>query len=280
VTRSLGLSRPPAVVAFDRIAADYDTLTGGEIFSLQRARTHRAFARCFSRESRVLEIGCGTGADTRFLAAHCGQVIACDPSEDMVACSLRKVTREHLEQRVILLPCGLQDLQSYLDALTPQGQFDGVISNFGALNCVEHLAPLGALVRRHLKPGGLALFGLMTRLCAVEALYFTIKRRPALATRRWGGRGRRVAVAGVQVPTFFHRIRDVRRALGPEMRLVAVEGLGVAIPPPFLEPRWRALPRGVRSAAAAVDELVAAWPPFNRLGDHVLLQFAKAAGDA
>ncbi|MGH7504215.1 MAG: hypothetical protein ACRELX_01120, partial [Longimicrobiales bacterium] len=54
-------SRPAATEAFDRIAAEYDRLAAGEIFSLLRDRTHQAFARWFAPGSRVLEIGCGTG---------------------------------------------------------------------------------------------------------------------------------------------------------------------------------------------------------------------------
>ena len=86
--------RPPARVAFDRLAADYDTLTGGEIFQLLRGRTHRIFAQCFPAGSRVLEIGCGTGPDTQFLASRGVRVVACDPSEEMVGRTLRRLSRD------------------------------------------------------------------------------------------------------------------------------------------------------------------------------------------
>ena len=268
-------SRCATTRAFDRLAPEYDALTGGEIFGLLRARTHRAFARCFSKGSRVLEIGCGTGVDTCFLAARCRQVVACDPSEEMVTRSLRRAAHQGLDSRVTIMPCGLQDLQFYLDALAPPELFDGIISNFGALNCVSHLAPLGALVRRHLRPGGVVVLGLMTRLCALEAAYFTLTRRARLATRRTGSGAVAVRVAGVDVPTYYHRIRDVRDALGGDVSLVAIEGLGVVIPPPYLEPRWQTLPGGVRTVVTKLDSVVASWPPFNRIGDHVLLRFVK-----
>jgi SAM-dependent methyltransferase len=268
-------SRTPTTAAFDRLAAEYDVLTSGEIFHLLRARTHRAFERCFDRDARVLEIGCGTGVDTRFLATRCRQVVACDPSEEMVSRAMRRVAHEGLESRVTVMPCGLQDLQSFLDALAPREPFDGIVSNFGALNCVCHLAPLGALVRRHLRPGGTVLLGVMTRLCALEAVYFALTRRVRLAGRRMHPGAVPVPVAGVVVPTYYHRIGDVRDALGGELHLVAVEGLGVAIPPPYLEPRWRSLPRSIRAAVTSVDALISGWPPFNRLGDHVLLHFVK-----
>ena len=67
----------------------------------------------------------------------------------------------------------------------------------------------------------------------------------------------------------------VRAALGRDMVLQSVEGIGVAIPPSYLEPRWQQLPRPARRLATTLDGLLAPLPPFNRVGDHVLLQFVK-----
>lgn len=277
MTPAVAKSRSASTVAFDRLAADYDALIDGEIFQLLRARTHRAFARSFAQGARVLEIGCGTGADTWFLARRGVRVVACDPSEEMVSRTLRRLARERLDQQASVVPCGVEELESYLQALDLPHRFDGIISNFGALNCVQHLAPLAALARRRLDPGGLVVLGLMTRLCVVEVMYFTATLRPRLAMRRRGHAAVKVPVAGVDVPTYYHRVSDVCEALRPDLKLTSVEGVGVAIPPPYLEPRWQTLPRPVRSIVAAVDGWLAEWPPFNRIGDHVLLQFEKEA---
>ena len=268
-------TRPAATVAFDRLAADYDLLTGGALFVLLRARTHRAFARRLAAGSRILEIGCGTGRDTCFLASRGFTVVACDPSEEMASRALRRLAREGLEDRATVMPCGLQDVQSFLEATGQREAFDGIVSNFGALNCVEHLAPLGALIRRHLRPGGVVILGLMARLCALEALYFAATRRSSLAMRRLRPGAVSVPVAGVDVPTYYHRISAVRRAVGHGVALCGIEGVGVAIPPPYLEARWLALPGRVRDAVARLDALIAPWPPFNRVGDHMLLHFVK-----
>ena len=97
--RPVSDARPAATLAFDRLAPEYDALVGGEIFQLLRRRTHRAFARRFPPASRVLEIGCGTGIDTSFLASRGIDVIACDPSEEMVSRSLRRLVRDGCESR-------------------------------------------------------------------------------------------------------------------------------------------------------------------------------------
>ena len=272
---SLPSARAAATVAFDRQAAYYDALVDGEIFRHLRARTHCAFARRFRRGSRVIEIGCGTGIDTCFLASNGVHVLACDPSEEMVSRSLRRLAHARCEEHATVLPCGLNELASFLEALAePQG-FDGIVSNFGALNCVEDLTPLGALARRYLRPGGVVLLGLMTRTCALEALYFLATRRSDLAGRRRSDGPVAVSVAGVEVPTFYHRIPEVRTALGDDLSLAAIEGIGVIVPPPFLESRWQSLPKAVRGVMTRLDIWIAPWPPFNRVGDHVLLHFVK-----
>jgi hypothetical protein len=117
-------------------------------------------------------------------------------------------------------------------------------------------------------------------MCALEAVYFTATKRPSLARRRLGGGPVNVSVAGIDVPTYYHRVKDVCRVLGDDVTLSVVEGIGVAIPPPYLESRWQALPRAVRSVATTVDDWVAGWPPFNRVGDHVLLLLTKERPDA
>ena len=264
-----------ATIAFDRLAPDYDLLTGGEIFRLLRRRTQAVLGRSFPAGSRVLEIGCGTGVDTMFLTARGARVVACDPSEEMVSRSLRRLAREGLDDRASILPCGLSDLASFLDALAEPAGFDGIVSNFGALNCVDSLAPLGALVRRYLRPRGTVVLGLMGRVCALEVLYFIATRRKGLATRRQRAGAVLVQVAGVDVPTFYHRISHVRAALGPDLVLRSIEGVGVAIPPPYLESRWQQLPEVIRGAVVHLDAVLSPWPPFNRAGDHVLLVFVK-----
>lgn len=264
-----------AATAFDRLAPAYDALVSGDTFQHQRAQTHAAFGRWIKPGFRVLEIGCGTGLDTAFLTGMGARVVACDPSDEMLSRTRRRIAAAGAGDRVGLLSCGLQELPQFLDALDHAEGFDAVVSNFGALNCVPALDALGVVARRHLRPGGAVILGLIGRACVWESLYFTARGERDKASRR---RAAYVAVpvAGVDVPTFYHRRADVHACLGAGFTLEGAVGLGVAVPPPYLEPRWQQLPGIVRRVAAGVDRVAASWPLVNQLGDHTLTRWVKS----
>ena len=148
-------------------------------------QTHAAFARWIKPGFRVLEVGCGTGVDTAFLAAMGAKVVACDPSDEMLSRTKRRLANAGLGDRAGILSCGLQELPQFLDALDHAEGFDAVVSNFGALNCVPSLDALGVIGRRHLRPGGAMILGLIGRTCLWETVYFTA-RGDALDRRRDG----------------------------------------------------------------------------------------------
>lgn len=263
-----------ARLAFDRLAPAYDALASGDAFLRQRKQTHAAFARWIRPGFRVLEIGCGTGVDTEFLAKLGARVIACDPSDEMLSRTKRRLANAGVGDRAGILSCGLQDLPHFLDALDHSEGFDAVVSNFGALNCAPSLDALGVIGRRHLRAGGALAIGLMGRTCLWETLYFTAHGDRVRAARR---RASNVAlpVAGIDVPTFYHRTSDVAAALGDGFSRAAEIGVGVMVPPPYLESRWQQVPPAVRRVAAGIDRLAGSWPIVNHLGDHTLTRWVK-----
>jgi ubiquinone/menaquinone biosynthesis C-methylase UbiE len=277
MTVGLNADRPSAAArAFDRLAPSYDALAGGDLFRRQRARTHEVIGRRLAGGYRVLELGCGTGWDTEFLGRLGARVLACDASSAMVAMTERRVFEAGLARAVRVLHCGVETVAGYLEVLA-EGRFDAIVSNFGALNCVDCLAPLGELSARWLRPGGTLILGLLGRSCAWEQAYFVWSHQLRQARRRHRPPPVLVAVAGVEVPTYYHTLAEVRRALGADLALESITGIGVLTPPMYLEPRWSRLPAGVRAAVDAADRVVCRMPPFNRLGDHILLAFRRSS---
>jgi SAM-dependent methyltransferase len=265
---------PLAVAAFDRLAPAYDALVSGEAFQLQRRQTHRLLSRWIRPGFRVLEIGCGTGIDTEFLAGLGARVVACDPSDEMLSRTRRRLATAGLGDRINILSCGVQDLPQFLDALDHAEGFDAIVSNFGALNCAPSLDPLGVIGGRHLRAGGAMAIGLLGRACLWEMVYFTARGERDKAARRRAAKAD-LPVAGIDVPTFYHRTSDLAASLGESFVRDTVVGVGVMVPPPYLEPRWLQLPLAVRRAAAGIDRTAGSWPIVNQLGDHTLSRWVK-----
>jgi SAM-dependent methyltransferase len=220
----------------------------------------------------VLEIGCGTGLDSEFLVSRGIDVIATEPSSEMIARA-----RTRLGSRATAIQCALEGVD---DALRTHDAapalFDGIFSDFGALNCVADLGPLARLADRRLAHGGRIVLCFMTGYCLWEMAQ-VIGGKNATATRRFAPRGApvMVRVGDVEVATFYHRPRDVMNALGASYRLLRTRGLAVVVPPPYMESVWHRMPRAARRALTVIDDTIAPHWPFNRCGDHIVLDIVK-----
>src|ERR1700676_2648834 len=115
----------PAV--FDAIAASYDEVwTATPTGRAQRNQVWRWVDPLFRSGDALLDIGCGTGEDAAHFAARGLRVHATDPSGEMIRQAARRggFTTEVARAEEI----GAN-----------RGAYDGAISNFGALNCVEDI---------------------------------------------------------------------------------------------------------------------------------------------
>ncbi len=130
-----------ALAPFDAVAARYDeTFTSSKIGQAQRASVWRELARHSSPEIARWKLDAGPAIDACFLAKRGVRVLACDSSSQMIAVATRRVQERGLQQLVQPLLLRAEDIT----VLHEHELFDGAFSNFGALNCVEDLAPHGA----------------------------------------------------------------------------------------------------------------------------------------
>jgi ubiquinone/menaquinone biosynthesis C-methylase UbiE len=263
------ISRAP----FDAIAETYDQgFTFSKIGQAQRSAVWRELGRTFHAGDRVLEIGCGTGVDACFLAERGVKVVACDSSPAMIQVAARRV-REMGTDTVDLRLLAAENLAE----LHQEPPFDGVLSNFGALNCVEDLNAVGENIGRLLKPGGTALMCFLGRSCFWEVAWYLLKAKPRKAFRRWHTSQITVQLAPEsRLQIRYYGIRSLKRILAPSLRLRSWSGVGILVPPSYVESSAKRFPALLKLAEWA-DHWLARFPVIRGGADHILVKFERVA---
>ncbi len=136
----------PIAAAYDGVAAEYDRLV--ERDQWMRRALWRHFARVFRRGDTVLDVGCGTGRDTIYLASLGVRVTAIDVSPGMMAELRTKLAQSSLASAVDARVGDTTEVMAQLP-----GPFDGLVSSFAVLNTVD-LRSFGREAARLLRPGG------------------------------------------------------------------------------------------------------------------------------
>ena len=167
------------------------------------------------------------------------------------------------------LKCGetvqgeVADIRTY----RPQDiRFDGVLSNFSALNYVADLAWLG---HTPLTPGAHLVLTTLGRFYPLESAIFLLKGRPRLAFRRFK-RSCEGEIEGIPFKVYYHNLRAIRSVLGKRFELKQVTGLRALRPIPSLNhlERFAALRLlkpvdrwwcSHRSTAVLSDQFVSVW---------------------
>jgi ubiquinone/menaquinone biosynthesis C-methylase UbiE len=256
---------------FDALAERYDQeFTFSKIGQAQRAAVWQELARTFHPGDRVLEIGCGTGVDACLLAGRGVKVVACDSSPAMVEVAARRV-QEMAANTVDLHLLAAENLAAF----DQEGSFDGAFSNFAGLNCVEDLRAVGENLGRLLKPGATALLCFLGPCCLWEVCWYLLKAKPRKAFRRWhsGSISARLAPeASVQVR--YHSVRSLARIFAPSFRLRSWGGIGLMIPPSYVESVARQFP-SLLAFAAQSDRVLARCPVIRGFSDHILLKLER-----
>jgi ubiquinone/menaquinone biosynthesis C-methylase UbiE len=256
---------------FDAVAAGYDeNFTSSRIGQAQRASVWSELAKTFRSGDRVLEIGCGTGVDACYLAEHGVRVIASDSSSQMIAVATRRILENGQQELVRPLLLRAEDLP-----LPAVELFDGAFSNFGALNCIEDLRRLAQDLARLLKPGATALLCWMGPYCLWEMIWYLAQGKGDKAFRRLHRDG---VMARISDATFvrvhYPSVRLLARTFAPEFRLRSFKGIGVVVPPSYVESWAMRHPRLLQLCERA-DLCMGRCPGIRTLADHVLLRFQR-----
>lgn len=278
-TTTLDTASRPA--PFDTLAGTYDEqFTDSLIGRAQRQAVWRELDHLFRPGQRILEINCGTGVDAMYLARRDVEVVACDSSSRMIEVARERLCRAELASglgaalraKVRFEILATEEIGKLQDS---EASFDGVLSNFAGLNCVEDLRAVARDLARLLKPGAAVAICLFGPCCAWEILWYLGHGNVRKAFRRLRSSGDLAELGqGMAVRVGYPTVSTLARLFAPQFRLRTWKGLGVAVPPSYVE---RLAGRFLRllGFAACADRWLSSVPLLRGLGDHVFLVFER-----
>lgn len=257
--------------AFDAIAEQYDDIfTRSLVGRAQRDAVWDVLRRTFKGGERVLELNCGTGEDALFLARMGVSVLACDASAHMIAVAARRLAGEAPDANVQLRVLSNEKIGDLRDV----GMLDGAFSNFSGLNCVEDLSAVANQLASMVKPRGRVLLCLSTRVCLWETAWYLAHGQMVRSVRRWKG-STTASLGESSVCVRYPTMRSIKKLFQPWFRLRGCKGIGVAVPPSYVEHMARKYPRAL-NALMTIDHRIATWPVFRVIGDHMLLELERS----
>lgn len=231
---------------------------------MRRAVWSRCAAR-FAAGSKVLEMNCGTGEDALWLARRGVQVLATDVSPAMLRVAQDKLAAMPGSPPVRFQRLAWEELESL-----GEGSFDGMLSNFGGLNCVADLREAARLLAAKLRPGAVAILCIMGPVVPWEWAWFLARGDRTRAFRRLRRDGTPWSGITIRYPS----IAKTRQAFAPEFRLLRASAIGALVPPPYTEKLTGRFPRMVAALDRLERRFETLWP-LPMLADHYLVEFER-----
>jgi len=268
LSSAVPVSQVDAATAYDAYANRYDALLSENLINAYMRKVMMAYQEeTFHPGERLLELGCGTGDEALALAAHGCEIVAIDPSAEMIAWARQKAARHPFGSRVSFRVGYARELSALIPS-SEDGGFDGGYSSF-ALSYEEDLSRVVDALARLIRPGGMFLAALMNRVCGAECTIAMASLHPSLAGRRLRDRTTH-KVGTVQTWVHCRTPREIGQAFRPGFEVVRRRGLPVLLPPHYTNRPLRRWPALV-DAIEKIDLRAVGWPIFRDVGDHSVL---------
>ena len=237
----------PSIVVFDSLAWRYDDLFSRPRIGNQRRTVWEALADIFQPGEAILALNCRTPEDGVFLALLDVSVVDLDATEGVIHTQL------------------------------PRGaMFDGALSNFSGLNSVTDLSQTAHDLASLVTVGAPVIVCLSSRFCFTETLWFLLHGKYRSAFRRFSGIAT-LKDSDRTVKLHYPGLREVKSLFSPSFFMRSCIGLGIAVPPSYLDPIMRKCPR-VLSLLGLIDRCICHLPFIRAIGDHILLYFERVEG--
>ncbi len=260
---------------FDAAAARYDeTFTDTALGRRLRSIAWSWMDRAFTPGDRVLEMGCGTGADAVHLAERGVHVVATDVSGEMRRRTAERVAARDATDLVRVAALDLARIgdPGWADGLG--GSFDGVVSDFGALDCVADRVRLLRALAAVVRPGGRMILVVMGPLCPAEIAWHLVHGEASAAIRRWRAGAPAGVGGGATIRVWYPSAVRVAREASPWFRTVGRGGIGVALPPSGLSEAFERR-AGLLRLAAPIERRLGPTRVGTLLADHWVLDLER-----
>ena len=257
---------------FTSVAPSYDAVfTDLPEARALRERIQAIMTNAWGTGETILDLGCGTGEDAMFLARLGCDVTGIDPAPGMIEQARRKLAAASLTANLRCM--GAEELSRF-----PSAYFEGILSNFAALNNLRDFPSVIAQCARIMAPGGTAILCLLNRYSLWESCSYLLRGKPAKAVRRWGPGPVMANVGDGQVPVFYHSAHFVRKTARPWFTIDAIVGLSVVAPLPSSLGFNTRHPNLTR-VLSGLDRHVGKLPMFRTLGDHLVIVLKRNTPD-
>jgi 2-polyprenyl-3-methyl-5-hydroxy-6-metoxy-1,4-benzoquinol methylase len=249
---------------FDDSAAAYDVeFTDTAVARQLREIVWARFDTLLRPGHYVLDLGCGTGEDAVHLAERGVRLVATDASERMTHVARQKALARGCADRVEVRQLAVEEVASALAGR----RFDGLISNFGALNCVRDLSALAASMAGVVNAGAPLIWVIMGRYVPWEWAWYLAHGQGAKALRRLRRDGTQWRGLTISYPT----PREVSAALRPFFRIERLSPLGVVLPPSYAAAWLNRSPRALK-LLTRLELLTQGSGLFAACADHYIVE--------
>jgi ubiquinone/menaquinone biosynthesis C-methylase UbiE len=216
----------------------------------------------------MLELNCGTGEDAVLFGERGFNIVATDISHEMLKVTNKKSEQFSLQNQI---SSHYLDLESFDETLFDK-KFDLVFSNFGGLNCInpESFKILLEKLPLILNPGGRFIGVIMPKFCAWETIFFLLRLQFRKAFRRLTSKEVISNLHGVDLKTWFYHPSQIKKWSKPHFKLVALNPIGIALPPSYLE-NFFSFHKRLLLRLNRIEKKISTVSMFSGMSDHFII---------
>jgi len=217
----------------------------------------------FKPGDHILDLGCGTGEDTVWMANQGISIFAVDASSKMIEMAHQKAVGSNVSDSITFRQADFANLS--LDS-----RFDGALSNFGAVNCVENLNALAEQLSIAIKPGGRVVFVVMGPYCPWEIIWYLLHGRVGQAFRRFRSSVDAHVANGKTIRIWYPSPKRFQKEFAPFFEKEKIVGIGSLTPPPYMG-RLVAMWKTMFKMMWRLEHTFGSYFPLTWLNDHFLM---------